>query len=98
MTPERSSPLNVYVWAELANPALAENPVSCPTEIDSLGFLIFRLRVFVSLPTALKAVSVTAKEPETVGVPVIRPEVGCRERPSGSPSAKYEVGLLLTVI
>ena len=57
-----------------------------------------RLSVSVSLPTALKAVRLTAKDPETVGVPVIRPEVGCRERPSGNPSAKYEVGLLLTVI
>jgi hypothetical protein len=40
----------------------------------------------------------TAKDPATVGVPVIRPVVGCRERPAGNPSAKYEVGELLAVI
>lgn len=58
-----------------------------------------RVRVAVSVPAALAAERMTAKEPTpTFEVPEMRPVVVLIERPPGRPVALKEVGELSAVI
>ena len=60
--------------------------------------LIVRVNVALPVPPLLVALMVTEKVPEFVGTPEITPLLGSRDRPSGSPLAPNEVGLLLALI